>query len=192
MTDADITNVDLKRDVQAALYNAFATGLDSDELVYQNHIHNNIYRGNAFTATHEYTDVGAGGSVTLYINVPTGTKPSIRDTTWTPSSQSVRIEKFENPTIDVAGNATDTFENVNRNSDNTSDVTIKQGATTTDDGTSIKIAGTPGTRTTSVVSGEVGEEIILAEDTDYLIRVTNLSTSTAIDNLWVNMFWYEE
>jgi len=102
-----------------------------------------------------------------------------------------RVQFFEGTTV-TANGAVLTPQNNNRNSTNTSQISVFANPTVTGDGTSLfdKEAGTAALGATRGVGLELShvDEFILKQNTNYEIKITSLSNNTVAST---QIDWYE-
>lgn len=152
------------------------------------HEHHEIHEGDHYFLS-SYIELNNAGVLNFTIQTPNTTKWA--HLVWFASSTANAIFQVYEAIAESGGSSVTPINN-NRNSANTSGLTIKTGATVSDTGTLIAAAsiGVNGTNKFSPISGEVQRnfEIVLKQNTKYLIRVTS-----GADNNIINYHaeWYE-
>lgn len=156
--------------------------------------HAYIHEGKLFIALTQNT-LATGTSRYISIVTPSNGKYiHYRNERVQTSADNVTIELFEDATVTADTGDEITPINHNRISSNVSTVTVRDGATVTDEGTLISqtfVGG--GTGTGQARSGEEtseANEIILKRDATYVVKLTNGSSSDNI--IQCNPLWYEE
>jgi hypothetical protein len=150
--------------------------------------------GNMYQVGHY--DAAVANTASLEILIRTGSTLSLHSVFATNVGGDSVAYLFEAPTVTVVG-TTITPINNNRNSANTAEGLFYHTPTTTADGTPLN-NGTfiPGGSGGNAVGGSAGSsirdggEIILKPNTDYLVRITNISG--AAKNISLTHLFYEE
>jgi len=146
-------------------------------------VHSEIHKGNHFfIAGHQ--DVGAGSSIDFTVVTTTGVKVHLLFEI--EGTDAVSVEAYEDVTVDVQGTSA-TPQNNDRNSSNSSQVTVRVGDTFSDTGTKFSERYSGARKVTGFLDRE--EELILKENTTYLFRIKNESTST--NHISYYGKWYE-
>ena len=101
-------------------------------------------------------------------------------------SGAVSLEIHESATVDEAGSAVTAYNN-NRNSSNTSSLTIRTGDSFTDEGTMIFRNQVGALKESGLINRE--RELILKSDTTYIFRITNETTQS--NDISYCGEWYE-
>ena len=152
--------------------------------------HAYIHKGIAY-ATAVNTTLLGNATKYLTITTPAGSSGYIhfRPTTVSTTASGVSVSFFEGATF--TGGNTVTPRNHNRNVADTSIASVKADASVTVDGTLLfNFSVGSATRRSSGGSGGADDEILFKPNTDYCLKITNLtSTDTQIFNTF---FWYEE
>lgn len=157
--------------------------------------HAHIHQGKAYSVPIMISNLASSGTSKITFLTPAVANGYVH---WRPSSIStsgdkVTVNLYEGSSGN-SGGSTETAINRNRNSSNTSTVTIKSGVTVSTNGT--KIGSTylgGGTGVGQSRSGsEMGEdnEFVFKPSTLYTIEVINGSGSA--NNIAIRLFWYEE
>lgn len=150
--------------------------------------------GFVFHSARKHTGLADTASTDILVRVPAGTYPHFHRLRLSVGSGPVDINVYEGATITGVGTAM-AMNNTNRNSTLTPNTLIYHTPTNSDLGTEIHTQWIPptgagvGMRDVGFANAESGEEWLLKPNTDYLIRITNLS-GAAIDFL-IEMLWYE-
>ncbi len=132
--------------------------------------HRLIHDGMFFTARGIVPSIPAAG--TFDILLKTGIiPPHFRKLVVTFDDGPVTIEFFEGTTVSADGVAASVINN-NRMSSNVPLTGVFTGPTVTDPGTSLGALAEPG-GPASAEGPEIGEELILASNTNYMVRITN-------------------
>ena len=157
--------------------------------------HAYIHDGIAFTVLGITGSIAAGATTKFRFTTPT--VASGKYIHWRPAhidgiSTGVTYELYESPTASAGSTATPI--NRNRLSSNTSAMQLFNSGATVSGGTLIQIIG-GGTGSTGVTNaggtGGAQNELVLAQNTEYAIVLTNRSGSTATLIVY-EFFWYEE
>lgn len=155
--------------------------------------HAYIHNGQAFSFSAATTSIAAGGVYDFNITTPATGYVHWRPTTFGTSANITILELFEGATRSATG-GTITPVNRNRNNATASAVTVNYAVTTTATGTLLRsvTAGAGGVtaRAGGSASGE-SEEFVLKPGTNYLLRLTNIGSTTAT-TAYLTGFWYEE
>lgn len=156
--------------------------------------HDNIHLGKDFKSWVNFGSISAGSSVNILIKTPLTHSIHWRPDNPKPSVDKLRIKIFRSPTIAEDGEGTP-LPRINQNDELRieSTVLLFTGPTLTDDGTQIDEDFLPGSvGVGNAKSGselDQGNEKVLDNDTYYLLRYTNESSSACILNSKFN--WYE-
>ena len=152
-------------------------------------IHDRIHQGTLFYANMLDQTVAAGNFIDMLIRVPTGGGAHLR---WSASvGADALMTIYEAPTLSADGSSI-TPTNYNRRSSLTASTLIFSGPTVTAVGSpvleNVYIPGgsgffTPGGSNTGF------EELVLNHNTDYLARLTNISSFATV--LQIQCTWYE-
>lgn len=153
--------------------------------------HHEIHSGNSYFLTYGAT-VGDGANLEIRIGTPNTTKWAHMELNVEATGQT-DIDLYEDTTVTHSSDVILT-KNRNRNSSNTSGLTICHTPTGSGDGTILAMeifgldTGTGATRRLS--GGEAGgrAELILKQNSAYLLRVTS---ATAGNRVMVILSWYE-
>lgn len=153
--------------------------------------HAYIHDGIAFTAIIEVTDVSAAYDIAFTTpSVASGKFVHWRPIGITSSANYVDIKLREGDAF--TGGSTVTPINRNRLAVNTSDMqTFVTNATVAPSGTIIQQTGIGTSGNPVAVSGGgagAEQELVLAQDTDYVVTLTPDDTTTVV----LSLFWYEE
>ena len=130
--------------------------------------HHEIHAGSHYNVC-GYTTLGNEAVLNFTVVTPNTTK-------WTHMSFDITgtgalsVQTFEGATVDTPGSAVTAYNN-DRNSSNTSGLTIRTGDTFTDDGTQIWGAYGGALKTAGFIGRD--REIILKQNTTYIFRITN-------------------
>lgn len=186
---ANVSDVDLKTDMQAAVNDAFALLSDSQMAITMGHNQFHSNSGNSFEVSHEFSNVASGGTRYVTIVAATDKTPHITSIEWQPTSQNVRAEVFRAPTIDTQGGSADAVANL-LDGGAAPASTLRVNDTTTSDGTLIKRIGSAGGREAGSSSQTTGNERQLQNGETYIFKLTNVGNGS-MDYLWFDAFWYE-
>ena len=169
----------LKRHVQPIIDPYTQTWIMVEEAHSKTHIGDHYYM-KGFTDLTE-----AAPTLELYMVIPAGVEPNALGEFAAEGEMEIFI--YENPTQTDVGSPFPVY-NRNRNSTNTNSAIVTVGPTLTDDGTLIWSTKVGSGRQSGGTSRE-GVEIILKEDTEYLVRVSKIAAGT----LWFDYLfdWYE-
>lgn len=156
--------------------------------------HRLLHDGFYFVASGKETAWLTATSRLFLLRVPASTHPHVQTMSLTFGRGDIDFTAYEAPTVSAVGTPIVTH-NPNRQSANTPDLELYAEPTVTDDGEEIFTLWTPPTavgvgQSASGIHGVgQGSEWILAQGTDYFVRMTNNSGAT-ID--WSYEFaWYE-
>jgi hypothetical protein len=151
--------------------------------------HHEIHDGSHFFYYDYDSDVDTGAP--KYYRITTPNTTSWVHMVFTLYSEGVGTwQLFENPTVNAAGTTATTF-NSNRNSATTAGLVVAYDATSTADGTLLKVWRTgTGTTAPSRVGGEArsGLEIIMKQAEDYFLKFTPDADNAKTK---VQLSWYE-
>jgi len=155
--------------------------------------HTYIHKGQAFTLQVEET-IAAGASVLFYFKTPATRYVHLRPTRLSSTANLAEVRLLESAVLNVAGTVVTPY-NRNRISSNASQAVIQKGATFTDEGDLLEVdfagsASGGAARSGGSVDGSA-EELVLKRDTVYLIKLSNIGSSTA-SSVGARLFWYEE
>ncbi len=158
-----------------------------------NEPHLMVHRGNVFHVSGKITALANGASHDFLVAVPAATFPHFNAVRMHYGGGNVDLLVYENPTVTVPGSVLSSF-NVNRNSSNTPDTVITSAPTTSAVGTLLATHWAPPTAagvglSADGVSITQGEEWVLAQNEDYLVRITN-NSGASIDFAY-EFVWYE-
>lgn len=148
--------------------------------------HHEIHSGDHYYVEN-HTTLGIAG--VLRVGLVTPDTDKWIHLTWTISSNGIlTAEFFEDATL-TGGSAVTPLNN-NRNSSNTSGITLKSGVTSTSDGTLISKSkwGGTGFKSVSGGTGARADELILKQDTTYLRKFTSDTDANIIS---FKATWYE-
>ena len=168
--------------------------LDASSLaaIFMDYFHHAIHDGEAFVLTDQAT-VGAAGTREIRIATPTGNKHAHFEFLIMATGETT-VELFETTTKTHNAGGALTPVNRNRNSSETSILTISHTPGSTGDGSGIYGPVKFGTDTGGAVVHQVGgsltgrKEFVLAADEEYLLKVTS---GTADNEISIIMDWYE-
>ncbi len=151
--------------------------------------HANVHAGDLYSAHHE--EVGVAQNGTLLMQFDTGAKYTHfkRFEVYT-DKEDARFEILEDPNL-TDGTSEIRRVNRNRTSSNVSTITIYSDPTSITGGFKLEdIRFGSGDKKAGSDSRSNDLELILALNTTYLIRLTNLGSQAAI--LYTKLFWYEK
>lgn len=155
--------------------------------------HRYIHEGKAFSFSTVTTSIAAAGVYDINITTPANGYVHWRPVAFGTSANITLLELYEGATRSATG-GTITPINRNRNKTNASTVTVNYAVTTTGTGTFLRsvTAGAGGVtaRAGGSSAGEV-EEFVMKPSTNYLVRFTNIGSTTAT-TVYFTAFWYEE
>lgn len=170
-------------------------GFTSAQTVMQND-HTYIHEGKAFTIIYNYTSLASAAQTYLGFTTPnaaSGIFVHFRPLGVSTTASGIIANLYENLSYS-SGSAYTPF-NRNRLSTKTATVTAATGVTSTPGseliiaGASAGAAGNPVSSTGGAAPGSA-EEIVLKQNTPYVIEVDNIGASTTSG--FVTLFWYEE
>mgnify|MGYP000651507505 CR=1 FL=1 len=150
-----------------------------------------IYEGYGFSISHRFESVSSDASVDIYFENPSGSGRTVYIVMIeVVSFAQAHIDIYRNSTVTSSGTSI-TPVNLNFSSTITSVANVEYGGTYTL-GTLTLNTVCPGGRAIRAVGGasEVGETVIIPPGYNFLIRVTNKSTSSA--DLSIRIIWWEE
>ena len=160
---------------------------DTNAIVYISFAHYKVHIGKHFIYT-DHVVLGAAGTQDYLITTP-DTSTWAHMTFHLSGSAITQWELYEGS--DKTGTTLQTIGNSNRNSSNTSVLTLHKGTSGgTTDGTKLHLykCGSSTNQARSDAQSENGEEITLMQGTKYILR----TTSGSADNLTnVRLEWYE-
>lgn len=145
--------------------------------------HKEIHNGDHYFLADVLTGVASGANTDFRLVTPNTTKWAHMLFTIT-ASAGATITIYEAATL--SGGTAATARNNNRNSSNTSGLTITSGPTVTATGTKLGAFVAGGIREAGMISRDF--EIILKQNTTYLFRITSLGNSNTISYA---AEWYE-
>lgn len=151
--------------------------------------HLKIHAGKLFTFSNKTTLSNGGGVAEFVGEVPAGSYPHYRKLLIESSGGPFDIEFFEAPTY--TGGTPVVPVNNNRNSVITPELVIKTSPSVSDPGTRLEIVYIDGSKQVGAIGSDAANEWVLAESTNYLIRITNNTSGGGTSVFSVNMFWYE-
>ena len=157
-------------------------------LVAMDEIHSRIHRGGFFSAG--ISDPALADSGVLELLLQTPTTGGIHARFAGSLGGDARAQLFEGTTFTAAGAAVAAI-NRNRFSQNTTGLTITSGATLTLDGTPLFDGFIPGGTGQPMSPGGTArtfQEFILAQDTVYLVRLTNVSGAVQVATQVVDFY----
>lgn len=149
--------------------------------------HTRIHESVAYTYSSKQTVLN-GASLDFLVVVAAGSYPHLRKYTFVSSGAPCDIFLYEGTTVSANGTI-QTASNGNRNSSNTSDISVYLTPTVTGVGTQIHYDLLGGTKQSGGSAETLPVEWILKPATNYLLRVTNNSGSTV--TIGTNFFWYD-
>ena len=156
--------------------------------------HRMVHEGFFFHCSFENLTLADATAANTLLTIPAGISPHIRAAVGTISDGPATVELFEGTTVSANGTLKTTFNQNRTLAATLAQMTVHAGPTITDDGTRLIVRLMPslgGTkneeRGTAIES--FGEEWVFAEDTKYLLRVTNRSGGTI--EAAIAMQWYE-
>ena len=165
------------------------TGIDKSTQATEtiDYAHHEIHSGDHYYVEGHAT-MSSDGVLKVALVTPNTAKWS--HLSWLISSNGILTAEFYEDAEGVSGGSDVAIRNNNRNSANTSGITLTTGVTTTGDGTLISQAKWGGTGFKSVTggSGSRTDELILKQDTTYL-RVFTSATADQIVSF--KAMWYE-
>jgi len=150
-----------------------------------------IYEGYGFEASHRFESVGAGSSVDVYFENPSGSGMEVFIISIEVTSfAQAWIDLYRSNTVTVSGTAI-TPVNLNFMKAIGSVANLEYGGTYTL-GTLMLNTVCPGGSKKQAVGAlaEVGETVVIPEGFNFLVRVTNKSASDT--DLSVRIVWWEE
>jgi len=150
-----------------------------------------IFNGNAYSVSHRFPGVASGASVDLYFENPSGSGVTVYIIVIEVISfAQAWIDIYHGNTVSSSGTQL-TPVNLNLGSNNTSRVRVEYDGTYSP-GTLAVNTVCPGGSLIRAVGGvvEVGETIIIPENNNILVRVTNQSGSAA--DLSIRIIWWEQ
>ncbi len=145
-------------------------------------VHERIHAGMMFAA--DIVDVALVSAASLEMLVRTAVGAPVHMRISTNAGGDARIRLFEAPTTTSDGTPL-ALEDRNRVTDNVATTSAFDSPTVTADGTSLLDAVQPASKGASF---EAFGEFVLAADTDYLVRVTNLAGGAQAVSLQADMY----
>lgn len=145
-------------------------------------VHAHIHAGELFAADLVNLALASAADLEILIRTAVGVPVHLRITVGAGGDARVRL--FEAPTTSADGAALP-LEDRNRVTDSTPTALTFSGPTVTDDGTSLLDAVQPASKGASFVPFG---EFVLAADTDYLVRATNLAGGAQPVSIQVDMY----
>lgn len=151
-----------------------------------------IKEGKAFEVSYRKTGLATDEYLDIYMENPSGSGKTVHIV-------AVNVRTMAQGHIDlykgnsgVSGGTTLTPSNLNQKSSNTSSMIVKADPSITTLGTLVRPDVSPGGSSVRAVGSlaEVGEERIIPEDYNILVRATNKSTSSS--DIAVSIIWWEE
>jgi hypothetical protein len=154
-------------------------------------VHAKVHSGLAYSVSHSFTSVADTTSVDVLITV--GSNKYLHSGITITATGTSSVSLYSGATVSANGTALTAY-NLNRASANTTDASWYYTPTVTGTGTALAITLIPGGEKNQAVGGSAGAlsrgaEWILNKSTNYLIRVTNNSGSSATIN--VGVMYYE-
>lgn len=146
--------------------------------------HHEIHAGSHFFITN-FTELGNGATIDFAIETPDTTKFT-HMTFEVEGNQELLIQIYEDSDFDADGSAVTPVNN-NRNSSNTSTLTVQSDPTVNSAGTLIEAQQKGANRTVGIIGRN--KEIVLKRNTKYLFRITNQTTNDNVVSY--NAEWYE-
>lgn len=170
-------------------YNGVVWGLQSPGIDFSS---GQILAGFGFLASHKFAAVADAASVEVFIQV--GSTKNVIGNAIVSATGAAEFLLFEGTTVSDAGSAVASF-NKNRESANTADATVTHTPTTTGDGLQLGEAQVSGSTVNNSAASSIGgvqqtTGYVLALDTDYLIRATNVSGGA--QDMVVNLLYLEK
>ena len=153
--------------------------------------HHEIHAGSSYFIV-SYDSIGSGEDISFTFTTPSGTKKSHLIFTIT-GKEPYRVTLWEDATITGGTGTTVTTYNANRDSSNTSGVTVSRDSTITSHGTILQrfnegVAGTGPQSTSTPGTGGRASEIILDDGSTYLFVITSDAASNVVG---YEFDWYE-
>lgn len=145
-------------------------------------VHARIHAGMLFAA--DLVDVALAGAASLEMLVRTAVGMPVHMRISTNAGGDARIRLFEAPTTTADGTPL-ALKDRNRITNNTATALVFSAPTVTVDGTSLLDAVQPASKGASF---EAFGEFVLAANTDYLVRVTNLAGGAQAVSLQADMY----
>ena len=165
------------------------TGIDKSTAATEtiDYAHHEIHSGDHYYVE-GYTTISTDGVLKVALVTPNTAKWA--HLTWDISSNGMLTSEFYEDAEGISGGSEVTPLNNNRNSSNTSSITLTSGVTATGDGTLISKSKWGGTGF-KVVTGGAGaraDELVLKQDTTYLRKFISGSDNNIIS---FKAMWYE-
>lgn len=161
----------------------------SHEIISISHEHSKVHQGKFFSTGYYVNPIAASGVVEILIHTHASYTMHLYTHVSCGGDAEARI--FEAPTVSAAGTAL-TVTNNNRTSSNTPNATITHTPTTTADGTQLDattyVPGGTGGNAVGAMADASEEQFVLAPDTYYLIRLTNISGVTQPGHIHLNFY----
>ena len=175
-----------KKEIIGVDYISGNSGVDASTETLQTitYEHHEIHSGSHFYYC-DFQDFSNGQVVDFTFVTPNTTKWAHMDF-YIGSTDAASIEIYEGATVDTTGTAITAINN-NRNSTNTSDMTIRTGDTFTAVGTKIYGASSGDKGAAGIIERE--REIVLKQNTTYIFRITNQTNLT--NTITYCGEWYE-
>jgi len=163
-------------------------------LVVEDKVHYQVHQGNAYMAHHNSSALGTGATINIYLKAPASGRVHLNYDAH--GSSSFDIEVLEAPTVTSGTGTQGSVYNRDRDSVNTSGVLdntatpvankVTLDATITADGTIIRSDVYGSNKSQGDLNSR--EEIILAQDTVYVFRLTSQASNNRVH---INLDWYE-
>ena len=153
-----------------------------------------IHEGKVFHWAQKVTGITNGATSQFMLRTAAFNYPHIHRFRMNTGDGDVDINMYEDITVSADGTLLTNIFNLNRNSSNTSDMSLYAAPTVTDSGTLVHTlwlppSGSQGQHFTGVSNAEAGEEWVLKPECDYMFELENLSGGTI--SAWFELFWYE-
>ena len=156
--------------------------------------HRMTHDGFMFHVSYKHETIVNGGTEDILLKVPAGSFPHLNRVNVNAGAGDININLYEATTVSADGTAL-SVHNTNRNSTNVSAMLVYNAPTVTDVGTEIHHQWIPpsatgtGLSVDGITNAEQGEEWLLAQNENYLIRLENTSGNTI--DAWIEILFYE-
>jgi len=150
-----------------------------------------IYEGKGFSISHRFEGIAADASVDVYFENPSGSEKIVYIIVIEVVSLArAWVDIYRGVTVSSPGTQI-TPVNLNFSSNNTSVVKVEYGGTYSG-GELVHSTVCPGGSHIRAIGGatEVGESVVVPEDNNFLVKVTNKSASAT--DLSIRIIWWEE
>jgi len=177
-------------EIKKALRETLLTFLDRTLIVSPGFFYK-IYEGKGFSISHRFEGVASDASADVYFENPSGSgRTAYIIAVEIISLAQAWVDIYRGVTVSTPGTQI-TPVNLNFSSNNASVVKVEYGGAYTG-GARVHSTVCPGGSHIRAIGGavEVGESVVIPEDNNFLVRVTNKSASAT--DLSIRIIWWEE